>query len=142
MEYVAMLEPAEEGGFIITFPDFGWGVSQGDAEQDSIQMAQALLQTLVAEHIRTGENLPRPRRYRGRKFRPVRLPAMQAAKAELYREFLAAGIRKAELARRMGISKGNIERLFDLNHHSRLDQIEAALRTLGKALDIQIRDAA
>ena len=56
--------------------------------------------------------------------------------------FDASGIRKAEMARRMGISKVNVDRLFDLTHYSRLDQIEAAFRALGKELAIEIRDAA
>jgi antitoxin HicB len=67
---------------------------------------------------------------------------MQAAKTELYREFLASGIRKAELARRLGIPKTNVDRLFDLRHQSRLDQIEAAFQALGKVLSIEVRDAA
>ena len=101
-EYSAQIEPAEEGGFVITFPDFGWGVSQGDIEQEVAEMGRALLQSLIGEHIRNGEELPRPRSRRGGKYRPIRLPAMQAAKVELYREFCAAGIRKADLARRLG----------------------------------------
>src|SRR5206468_4296133 len=117
-------------------------ISQGDTEKEAAVMAQALLQTLIAEHIRNGEDLPQPGSHRGRKYRAVALPAMLVAKAELYREFCAAGIRKAELARRMGISKGNVERLFDLGHQSRLDQIETAFRALGKALTIEVHDAA
>ena len=50
--------------------------------------------------------------------------------------------RKTEMARRMGISKVNVDRLFDLTHHSRLDRIEAAFQALGKELAIEIRDAA
>jgi antitoxin HicB len=142
MEYIALFEPADEGGFVITFPDFGWGVSQGGTEKESAEMALALLQTLIGEHIRKGEPLPDSRNHRGRKYRAIRLPALQAAKAELYREFLASGIRKSELARRLGISKGNIERLFDLKHHSRLDQIEAAFQALGKRLAIEVHEAA
>ena len=46
------------------------------------------------------------------------------------------------MARRMGTSKVNVDRLFDLTHHSRLDQIEAAFRALGKELAIEVRDAA
>jgi antitoxin HicB len=46
------------------------------------------------------------------------------------------------LARRLGISKTNVDRLFDLKHHSRLDQIEAAVKALGKELTIDVRDAA
>jgi antitoxin HicB len=142
MEYRALFEPAEEGGFTITFPDFGWGVSQGEAEQDSREMAVALLQTLVQEHIRRGEKLPKGGNPRGRKYRAIRLPAMQAAKAELYRQFKASGLRKIDLAHRMGIPKSIVDRLFDLKHHSRLEQLEAAFSALGKELTIEIRDAA
>jgi antitoxin HicB len=142
MEYHARLEPAEEGGFVITIPNFGWGVSEGDTEAEAREMAIALLQTLVQEHIRNGRDLPRPSKPRGRKFRMIRLPALQAAKAELYREFLASSIRKAELARRLAVPKTSVDRLFDLRHHSRFDQIEAAFKALGKEIRIQVSDAA
>jgi antitoxin HicB len=142
MEYPARFEPAEEGGYVITIPDFGWGVSQADTEEEAVDMASSLLETLVQEHIRNGEALPRPSNPRGRKFRKIRLRALLAAKAELYREFQGSGIRKAELARRLAVPKTSVDRLFDLRHHSRFDQIEAAFRALGKVIDIQVRDAA
>ena len=142
MQYPALFDPAPEGGYVITFPDFGWGVSQGDTEQEAREMAADLLQTLIQEHIRNGEDLPRPGKPRGRKYRMIGLRALQSAKAEMYREFMASGIRKAELARRLGISKTNVDRLFDLNHHSRLNQIEAVFNVLGKELTIGVRNAA
>jgi antitoxin HicB len=142
MEYPALYEQEKDGGFVITFPDFGWGVSQGDDEDDARSMATALLQTLVQEHIRQGTVLPAPGKPRGKKYRMIRLSALQSAKAELYTAFHASGIHKAELARRLGISKGIVDRLFDLNHKSRLDQIEAAFRVIGKEITIDIRDAA
>ena len=142
MEYAALFEPAEEGGFVISIPDFGWGVSQGDTEDEARQMAAALLQTLVQEHIRKGEELPLPTRPRGKKYRAVRLPALQSAKAELYMAFKESGIRKAELARRLGIPKTTVDRLFDFGNHTRLDQMEAAFATLGKRLAVEIKDAA
>ena len=141
MEYSALFEP-DKGGFVVTFPDFGWGVSQGDAEGDSREMAVALLQTLIQEHIKQGKELPRPGKPRGKRYRPIALPPLQSAKAELYREFMASGIRKVELARRLGIAKTNVDRLFNLSRQSRLDQIDAAFRALGKVLAIEIRDAA
>jgi antitoxin HicB len=67
---------------------------------------------------------------------------MQTAKVELYRQFRASGLRKVDLARRLGIPKTVIDRLFDLMHNSRLDQIEAAFAALGKRLAVQIEDAA
>jgi hypothetical protein len=82
------------------------------------------------------------RRHRGSKFRPVPLPALQAAKVDLYTAFLVSGLKKVELARRIGIPKTHIERLFSLRHHSRLNQIEAAFAALGKRLHVEARDAA
>jgi predicted RNase H-like HicB family nuclease len=64
MEYAALFEPAEEGGFVITIPDFGWGFSQGETEVEARRMVAALLQTLVQEHIRKREALPRPTKRR------------------------------------------------------------------------------
>jgi antitoxin HicB len=142
MEYPANFEPAREGGFVVTFPDFEWGVTQGDSEEEAREMAADALCTMIAEHIRNGEDLPRPGKPRGRKQRMIRLPFLAGAKAELYIAFTASGLRKSELARRLGIPKTNVDRLFDLKHHSRLDLIEAAFRALGKEITIEVRDAA
>src|SRR5258708_5493505 len=113
MEYPALFEPSKEGGFVVTFPDFDWGVTQGDSEQDARDMALDALCMMIREHIRNGEHLQHPRKPRGRKYRTIRLPALKAAKAELYMAFEGSGIRKSELARRMEISKVNVDRLFD-----------------------------
>jgi antitoxin HicB len=54
----------------------------------------------------------------------------------------AAGVRKTELGRRLGLHLQQVDRLLDLRHSSKLDQVEAALRALGKMITIEIRDAA
>ena len=53
-----------------------------------------------------------------------------------------AGIGKAELARRLNCHLPQVDRLLDLRHASRLDQLEAAFRALGKQLSIEISAAA
>jgi antitoxin HicB len=142
MSYQALFEPAEEGGFIVTFPDFEFGITQGDTEEEARDMAADSLALVIESYIEQGRPLPDPVHRRGRKYRTITLPALQAAKAELYRQFVASGLRKVDLARRLGIPKTVVDRLFDLNHHSRLDQIEAAFAALGKRLAVQIVDAA
>jgi hypothetical protein len=42
----------------------------------------------------------------------------------------------------MGIAKSNLDRLFDLQHQSRFNQIEAAFAALDKQVWVEIRDAA
>jgi hypothetical protein len=53
---------------------------------------------IIDHEIQAWRALPVPGKRRGARYRTVRLPALQAAKAELYRAFLEAGIRKVELA--------------------------------------------
>ncbi len=142
MEYPALFEPAEEGGFVITFPGFGGGVAQGDNEEDAREMARYALLTMIGEHIRKGEDLPRPTHPRGRKYRMIQLPALQAVKAGLYLAFRRSKMKKVELARALGIPKTNVDRLFDFRNHSRLDQLEAAFAAVGKRLVVSVQDAA
>ena len=142
MEYPAKFMPAAEGGFVIEFPDFGWGVSQGDNEEDARRMAHDLLVTLIQDHIKGGEELPRPGKLRGKNLRMIRLSALHSVKVELYQAFRASGMRKADLARHLAIPKTVIDRLFNLSNRTRLDQIESAFDALGKRVDVNVRDAA
>ncbi len=141
--YLALFVPdPDAGGYVVTFPDFGYGVTQGETDVEAMEMAQDLLMLTIGDYIRDSRPLPAPRRHRGSKYRPVALPALQAAKVDLYRAFLDSGLKKAELARRIGIPKTHIERLFSLRHHSRLNLVEAAFAALGKRLYVEARNAA
>lgn len=142
MKYPAQYEPAQEGGFVVTFPDWDWGVTQGEDEQDAREMARDALITMIAYCVRHGKPVPPPSRPKGRKYRMIELPALMAMKTELYIAFQASGMRKSELARRLKIPKSIVDRLFDLHHRTRLDQIEAAFAALGKRLSIAVEEAA
>lgn len=130
------------GGYVVTFPDFGYGVTQGETDEEAMEMARELLVLTIGDYMREGKPLPRPAKRRGPHFRPVPLPALQSAKAELYTAFVTSGLTKAGLARRAGIHKAHVDRLFSLRHRSRLDQLEAAFAALGKRVEIAVRDAA
>ncbi len=132
----------EDGGFVVRFPDFGYGVTQGESEAEALEMARDLLVLTIGDFMRAGRPLPQPKRRAGRGFRVVALTALQCAKVDLYAAFLTSGLKKAELARRIGIPKTHIDRLFSLRHRSRLDQIEAVFAALGKRLHVEARDAA
>lgn len=141
--YYALFEPDfKQSGFVVTFPDLPHGATQAETVEEALEMGEDLLRSVVGELMRRGEGLPRPIKHRGRNYRLIALPALQAAKAELYKAFRASGVKKAELARRMGIPKTNIERLFDLDHASQLDQIEAAFRAIGKKIEVRVSNAA
>ena len=65
-----------------------------------------------------------------------------AAKLAIYEAMRAAGLTQTALADRLGCDPRQIRRLLDLDHASRLDQLEAALAALGKRLVIEVQDAA
>jgi len=141
--YLALFEPDHEaGGYVVTFPDFGYGATQGETDQEAMEMARDLLMLTIGDYIGQGEPLPAPRRRHGARYRPVRLSTLQEAKVDLYTAFLKSGLKKAEFARRIGIAKTHIDRLFSLRHRSRLEQIESAFAALGKRLHVEVRDAA
>jgi len=126
------LEPAEEGGFIVNVPDLRQGWSQGEDEAEAIAAAADLLEEIVLGAMAHGEDVPLPSPARGRP--TVALPALTAAKLEVYRAMRAQGLNKRQLAERLGWQPSQVTRLFDGRHASRLDQVEAALRALGRRL--------
>ncbi len=67
----------------------------------------------------------------------VELPASLTAKVLLLNEMLRQKIRPAELARRIGTTPQEINRLTDIRHTTKIDRIDAALRALGKRLVLQ-----
>ena len=64
------------------------------------------------------------------------LPALTSVKVMLYRGMREQGIGKAELARRLGWHLTQVDRVLDVQHRSRLDQLEAALGAIGFQLHV------
>jgi antitoxin HicB len=126
------LIPAEEGGYIVNFPDMANGWSQGEDRSEALKQAEDLLEEIVLGRMACGEDVPLPSAAGGRPI--VTLPALTAAKLEAYRAMRAAGLNKKQLAELLGWQPSQVTRLFDGRHASRLDQIEAALRVLGRRL--------
>ena len=83
LSWQALFEPAEEGGFVVTFPDLGHGATQGETEEEAMEMAADFLSCVVSDYIGSGEPIPDPKKRRGKKFRAVQVPAPAAAKVEL-----------------------------------------------------------
>jgi antitoxin HicB len=140
MQYPVTL--AREGSKItVSFPDFPNVHTYGDDEAEALARAVDALETYLMGMIEDREPVPDPPRAKRRQ-RLITLPALTEAKIELYRQMRAGGVGKAELARRLHCHLPQIDRLLDLKHASRFDQIEQALLAIGKRLKISIEDAA
>ena len=60
-----------------------------------------------------------------------------AAKVLLLNEMLRQKVRPAELARRIGTTPQEVNRLTNLRHASKIDRVDAAMRALGKRLVVR-----
>jgi antitoxin HicB len=126
---------------LVSFSDFPNIHTYGDDEEEALTRAGGALETYLMGMIEDRESIPVPHRpKRGQRF--ITLPALTEAKIELYRQMRASSVGKAELARRLHCHLPQIDRLLDLSHGSRLDQIEQALLAVGKRLTISFEDAA
>ena len=75
--------------------------------------------------------------------RLVALPAIIAAKLELYRAMQETKTRKAELARKLGVHGPQVDRLpLSRSQISARSKIEAAARAIGREIHIELRPAA
>ena len=141
LRYPVILEPDINDTVLVSFPDFPDAHTFGDDENEALARAVDLLEDVLADYVDSRRDIPPPSKARKRD--PlVSLPILSEAKVRLYREMRTAGIRKAELARRLVCHMRQVDRLLDLSHASRLDQIEAAFAALRKRIVIEIQDAA
>lgn len=131
----------EKGLVNVYFPDVRGVQTFGDDQDEALVRAVDALESMFMSLIEDREDIPQPRApKRGEK--TITLPALTTAKIELYRAMRSAGVGKAELARRLNCHLPQIDRLLDLSHASRLDQLEQAFAALGKRLEVAIQNAA
>ena len=76
--YAAEIERDEDGRYDVTFPDFGWGATDGATRDEALLEAEDLLRELIATTIRNGEALPEPSS--ASRSRPLVVPAVQIAR--------------------------------------------------------------
>jgi len=127
-------EPDDNGTTMVLFPDIPEAtavVGQGD---DLRFQARDALEVALQMYIDARRPIPTP----SVKHPCIALPALGAAKVLLSNEMVRQGIRKAELARRLNAHMPQIDRLLDLGHASKLEQIEGAAKQLGKQLEISM----
>jgi antitoxin HicB len=136
LDYRVQLEEDDNGTVLVSFPDFPEAHTFGDDEEEALVRARDALATVIDAYIRDRRSLPAPSAGPG-PFVPV--PALTVAKMELHDAMLRGKITKSELARRLDMHLPQVDRLLDVHHASRLDQLERALQALGTRLVLVFR---
>ncbi len=122
---------------LVTFADVPEALTFGADEDEALMQAVDALETALSIYVDARRPLPTASKAK-RGQRTVRPAALESAKLGVYQAMTEQGIKKAELARRLGWHMPQVDRLFDLRHASRLDQVEAAARVLGRQLEVRV----
>ena len=132
----------EEDEFGLVFPDVPEIVSwhpiekRDDQAWVKAQSADALLlalQTRIAE----GDEIPDPSDVSGSDFE-IQPSALAIMKLALYRQMLADGISRHDLAKRIGKNDTLVTRILDLNHNSTVPQLEQAVSSMGRSMIVSV----
>ena len=135
-DYPVELSPDDNGTVLVTFPDVPEAITFGEDEDEALLRAVDALESAMSFYVEARQPLPLPSAANGR---PTVCPsALECAKLGIYQAMTEQGIRKTELARRLGWHMPQVDRLFKLNHASRLDQLEAAARVLGRHIYVRV----
>ncbi|HWG19224.1 MAG TPA: type II toxin-antitoxin system HicB family antitoxin [Terracidiphilus sp.] len=133
MRYPARLKAEEEGGYVVTFPDIPEAITQGEDVEDALMHAADALESALDFYFEDRRPVPAPSKPKRGQYL-VELPVSVAAKVLLLNEMLRQKVRPAELARRLGTTPQEVNRLTNLRHSTKIDRIDAAFRALGKRL--------
>lgn len=141
LAYPVTLTRDDEGGFIASFADVPEAMTVGKDETNASYWAEDALVVALSGYLDSHRDIPKPSKPK-RGQRVVELPALVSMKLTIYQTMRDKNVTQAELAEKLNCDARQVRRLLDLDHQSRMDQIESALRVLGKKILVDIRDAA
>ncbi len=134
MIYRLSLEPDDNGTVLVTSPDFPlvtFGEDRADVIARATEAAEAILQSMI-----DGDDDIPPASTSTDHSPMLRLPLQTRLKVGLYMALRSAGLRRADLMRLLGWQRESVDRLFRLNHNSKLENLDAAFAALGKRVDV------
>ena len=137
MRYPVRLKAAEEGGYVVTFPDIPEAITQGEDRDDAMHHAADALETALDFYFEDRRRVPLPSKPKRGQAVVELLPSV-AAKVLLLNEMLRQKVRPSELARRMDTTPQEVNRITNIRHTTRIDRVVTALRALGKRLLIRV----
>ena len=131
MWYEMDVDVEDNDTFFVTSKSFPELATFGDDMEAALLHARSPIEEAIAARIAHGNPVPCPMPNTTGKGYFVQVPALTFLKSALYMTCAAQGITRAELGRRLNWHREQVDRLFRIDHKSKLDQIEDAFRAIG-----------
>jgi antitoxin HicB len=140
LRYRLQLEPEDNDTILVTSPDLPI-VAYGENEAEALRNAANAIDTIIESMMSAREDVPFPA-FEDEIDMPYHAMSLQdELKVHLHCSMLAAGLTRADLQRRLGWQRESVDRLFRLDHNSRIEQLDEAFHALGKKVDVGVSDA-
>lgn len=138
--YPYTVRQSPDGAWQVRFPDVPEALTEGDTEEEAHALATDVLVAALGGLSKLKRPLPTPSAAKGMPV--VVVPILQSAKLALHKAMLEQGLSNVMLAKRLGKLEGEVRRMLDLDHETKIRTIENALWHLGKQVASEIREAA
>lgn len=138
---VTLTEDPESGQIMARFPDVPEAITVAKSREDAMSWALDALIVALSGYMDSGRAIPSASKV-GSGESSVALPVLVAAKLAVYEAMREQGLTQLSLAQKLGTDPRQVRRILDLDHRSRMDQVEDALESLGKRLIVTVKKAA
>ena len=137
MTYPVTLKRYQDGQVGVFFADVPEAITAGKNEAEALDRAQDALTVALSGYLDDGRALPVPSK--AKRGQPVvGLPPRVAIKLAIHEAMCEQGVTQARLGELLGIDGRQVRRILNLDHESKLSQLEAALASLGLRASVSV----
>jgi antitoxin HicB len=137
MSYPVTLKRYRGGQVGAFFADVPEAITAGTNEAEALDHAQDALTVALSSYLDDGRSLPVPSKAkRGQSV--VVLPPRVAIKLAIHEAMCEQGVTQAQLGELLSIDGRQVRRILNLDHESKLSQLEAALAALGLRASVSV----
>ena len=137
MSYPASLKSYKGGQVGVFFADVPEAITAGTNEAEALDRAQDALTVALSSYLDDGRPLPVPSK--AKRGQPVVvLPPRVAIKLAIHQAMVQQGVTQAQLGELLSIDGRQVRRILNLDHESKLSQLEAALAVLGLRASVSV----
>lgn len=131
MLYPAKFDLQDDGCYVVSFRDIPEALTQGYSLDEAKEQALDALITAMDFYFEDNRAVPIPSESLDGEY-VIELPISIWSKVLLLNAMLEQHVSQADLAKRLGKNRQEMQRIIDLNHNTKIDTIVDALKQLGK----------